>query len=233
MFTHVLPPFLKGLHGAYEDTSVLPVDKQILSQTNGTPLERDARTVLYSIPQDQLNWVPWLEHTCWGFLSTLKLMEGVIEKTVSDVGRSTSPSMLDSQQRCIVFCNLLGFSYRTLTLKEKNFLYKVVTSSSLSNLERLFSRTSDNNYEFPCCMFRKKKWTIIHLLCFMFTVQQHMLRGYLDDNVPSEDDYMQELQNREHRLIVQIEMYKLYLICVERGIFSHTPSPPPSPPTSL
>jgi hypothetical protein len=233
MFTHVLPPFLEGLQTAYVNTGMSSFDEQILSQTSGTSLERVASAVLNSIPQDQLNWVPWFEHTHWGFLSTLKRVAGAIENTVSDVVRSTPPSMLDSQQRCIVLCNLLGFSYRTLTLKEKNFIYKVVTSSSLSNLERLFSRNSDNDYEFPCCMFRKKKWTIIHFICFMFTVQQHMLRGYLDDNVPSEDDYIQELQNSEHRLFVQIEMHKLYLICVERGIFSHTPSPPPSPPTSL
>jgi hypothetical protein len=219
-----IPLFLQDLQAAYVSTDISPVDEQFHSSTKGTQFERVAHTVLDGIPPEQLNSK---------LFSILNQLSDAVKRKVCDVVGSTPPSKLSLEQRIIGLCNLFEISYDTLTPDEIESLKQVVTTQSLEHLRRLFVATSDNGYEPLCYMNHKKQWTIVHLVCFMVTVQERMLRGFPDDIVPTENDYIQELQNSEHRLFVQIEMHKLYLICVERGIFSHTPSPPPSPPTSL
>lgn len=222
-----LPKNLAKLKGAYVTNDFLPFAKQLGDTLARTPLEAGARIAGLS-EKDLVAFMQSLpfKHSFWGFWGRLTPVEDAFNQAVHGIVSSTPPSTLDAEQRALIVCNQLGIPYAIQSLEMKNFLFKVVTSSSRRELERLFSRNSDNGYEFPCNMYGKQTWTLVHFLSFMFTVQSHMLRGYSNDEMPSIDvPTPTEIMNKEHYLLVKSQIDLIYLKFVSCGVFTHSPEP--------
>ncbi len=222
-----LPAILAALKVAYVTNDSITFAKQLGVTVAKTPLEEAARIAGLS-EKDLVAFMQSLpfKHTFWGFWGRLTLVEDAFNQAVHGIVSSTPPSTLDAKQRALIVCQQLGIPYDSQSLEMKNFLFKVVTSSSRRELERLFSRNSDNGYEFPCNMYGKQTWSLVHFLSFMFTVQSHMLRGYSNDEVPSIDEPTPtELMNKEHYLLVKSQIDLIYLKFVSCGVFTHSPEP--------
>ena len=156
------------------------------------------------------------EYATQRFIQGLKDVGNAIETVVASIVTNTIPTPLDAQQRMKELCNLWGISFKNLSLLERNFIWKAVTTKTHRALLHLFFKNGH-----LCAMSEIQEWTNIHTLFLAFSTQTEFLNGS-DSAYVDVDNLSENAKYEEHRLMVYVEMMKFYTECVKRGIFPHS-----------